>query len=132
MTEKAKGSCLCNLIQFEIELPTKWVAHCHCNMCRKSHGAGYVTWVGINNNQFRLITGTNKLIWYHSSKPAQRGFCKNCGSSLFFKSSHWLGEMHIALANFDDPIDKPPQTNAYWSTHVDWMPTDNSLKEVNS
>ena len=127
MKNTAKGACLCNAIQFEIDLPTKWVAHCHCKLCRKAHGAGYVTWLGVEDNQFRFLANTNLIQWYQSSSQAKRGFCISCGSTLFFKSSKWPGEMHIVLANISEPIDKNPQANVNYSSHVDWMPIDKTI-----
>ena len=41
---KVEGGCLCGAVRFSLELPSKWCAHCHCSMCRRAHGAGYVTW----------------------------------------------------------------------------------------
>ncbi len=123
-----KGGCLCGQVQFELDLPSKWVAHCHCTMCRRAHGAGYVTWAGFEDEKFNLIEGTQQLNWYESSKGAQRGFCKECGSTMFFKSVQWPEEIHITLANIHGELDKKPQANAYFATHVHWMPIDRSLK----
>ncbi|HHL32183.1 MAG TPA: GFA family protein [Oceanospirillales bacterium] len=131
MKDYAKGSCLCKNIQFRINFPSKWVAHCHCEKCRKTHGAGYVTWVGIEDSKFHITTGEKIVQWYKSSAEAQRGFCQSCGSSLFFKSSEWPNEIHIALGVFDDPMDKSPSNNAFFENHVDWMPIDEQLNIVN-
>jgi len=99
-------------------------------MCRKAHGAGYVTWVGFEADQVRIICHEDILTWFDSSLGAQRGFCGKCGSSLFFRSERWAGELHIALACMDEPIDRQPQANVFFDEHVDWMPTDNALKQV--
>ena len=130
MTAKTKGSCFCNAIKFVAELPSKWCAHCHCSMCRKTHGAGYVTWVGFETGQVQLVSGEDQLSWFSSSAQAQRGFCRTCGSSLFFKSERWAGELHIALGCMDDEIDRSPQANAFFDKHVNWMPIDDTLKKV--
>ena len=129
-TQQANGSCFCGAIGFAATLPSKWCAHCHCNMCRKSHGAGYVTWVGFDSGQVSITRGEDQLKWFDSSPGAQRGFCSNCGSSLFFRSERWAGELHIALGCMDDDIDRQPQANVFFDTHVAWMPIDASLKQV--
>jgi hypothetical protein len=131
MIKTSKGSCLCNQVQFEIDLPTKWVSHCHCSLCRKAHGAGYVTWLGVEDNHFRLLSDAALIQWYQSSSPAKRGFCKNCGSTLFFKSAKWPRETHIVLANMNMPIDKAPAANVNFSSHVDWMPIDKTIVTKN-
>jgi hypothetical protein len=125
------GGCLCGAVRFSAELPSKWCAHCHCTMCRRAHGAGYVTWVGFEEPQFRLDEGAEHLRWYASSAEAQRGFCDTCGSTMLFRSSKWPGEIHIALANIADPIDRQPQANVFHDTHVDWMPLDDALAAFN-
>ena len=99
-------------------------------MCRKTHGAGYVTWVGFDTNQVTITQGEDLLAWFDSSKDAQRGFCKNCGSSLFFRSERWAGELHVALGCMDEAIDRQPQANVFFDKHVDWMPIDADLKTV--
>jgi hypothetical protein len=128
--QEVSGSCFCGAIGFAATLPSKWCAHCHCSMCRKSHGAGYVTWVGFDSGQVSIKRGEDHLKWFDSSPGAQRGFCSNCGSSLFFRSERWAGELHIALGCMDDDIDRQPQANVFFDTHVAWMPIDASLKQV--
>ena len=99
-------------------------------MCRKHHGAGYVTWVGFEQTQVTLDNHTENLQWFESSPGAERGFCKQCGSSLFFRSEQWSGEIHVALGCINEKIDREPMGNVYFDKHVDWMPIDKSLKQV--
>ncbi|MGD9021663.1 MAG: GFA family protein [Lysobacterales bacterium] len=126
--QHVNGACLCGAVHFKALLPSKWCAHCHCSLCRKAHGAGYVTWAGFEQEQV-AVTG-DELEWYDSSPGAQRGFCRRCGSTMFFRSERWAGELHIALGCMDDPIDKTPAANAFFDAHVDWMPIDHSLRQV--
>ena len=128
--EQIHGSCLCGAFKFSAHLPSKWCAHCHCSMCRKAHGAGYVTWVGFEQDRVSFTHGEDQLTWYESSPGAQRGFCRQCGSSLFFRSTRWAGELHIALGCINNVIDRQPQANVFFDNHVEWMPVDKSLKQV--
>lgn len=120
----ASGSCQCGALRFAVELPSKWVAHCHCTMCRRAHGAAFVTWVGMEDGRARIDDSDQTLRWYASSPGAERGFCSRCGSMLFFRSSRWPGELHIVRANFDDDIDRAPQVHVYYHRHVDWAAID--------
>lgn len=126
----AQGGCLCGAVRFEAELPSKWCAHCHCSMCRRAHGAGYVTWAGFDRSKFRIVKGEDQLCWYASSPGARRGFCRACGSTMLFESERWSGETHVALGCLDAPIDRQPQANVFFDAHVDWMPIDESLKTL--
>ena len=115
------GGCLCGAVRFEVKTPTKWCAHCHCSLCRRAHGAAFVTWFGVERPNFELVSGTDALAWYQSSGEARRGFCGRCGSPLFFESERWAEEVHIALAHMDGPIDREPKAHVFYDAHVDWV-----------
>lgn len=120
----ASAHCLCGDVRFEATLPSRWVAHCHCTMCQRSGGSAFVTWVGLDEHQCRIDDPRGLLRWYQSSDLAERGFCSHCGSSLFFRSGRWVGELHVTLANFTGPVDRAPQAHVFWDTHVDWVRLD--------
>ena len=124
-----EGGCFCGAVRFSTDLPTRWCAHCHCTMCRRVHGAGYVTWVGVNKKQFHFISD-DQLRWYESSPGARRGSCKICSSNMLFESTRWSDETHVVLACLDEDIDRGPQAHAYYEEHVDWMPVDENLTIV--
>ena len=124
----ASGKCFCGAVRFTATLPSKWVAHCHCTMCRRAHGAGFVTWAGFAESAVAIDDGEGQLRWYDSSPGAQRGFCARCGSPLFFRAERWAGELHIARAQFDEPLDRAPQAHVFWDNHVDWaLPAEDGL-----
>jgi hypothetical protein len=120
----ASGRCLCGDVRFEARLPSRWVAHCHCTMCQRSGGSAFMTWVGLDEGQCRIDDALGRLRWFQSSDLAERGFCGRCGSSLFFRSGRWPGELHVTLANFNGPVDRAPQAHVFWDTHVDWVRLD--------
>ena len=123
----ASGSCLCGAIAFTGRLPSRWVAHCHCSRCRHAHGAAFVTWVGLDADGVDVRDADARLSWYRAEGGGERGFCSVCGSTLFFRSPNWPGELHLVLANIDGPVDRVPQAHVYWDTHVDWVQIDDEL-----
>lgn len=124
MDDSIHGSCLCGQLGFTAMLPTKWVSHCHCSMCRRAHGAAFVTWAGFEARRVAISDPHGALRWYRSSAAAERGFCTRCGSTLFFRSGRWPGELHIVVANITEPLDRAPQAHVGWDTHVDWAAVD--------
>ncbi len=116
-----EGGCLCGRVRFRVQGPTLWCAHCHCSQCRRAHGAPFVTWVGVPEEAVRIEAGDGDLAWHASSAEARRGFCRTCGSSLFFRSSRWPGELHIARGNFDGELDREPAAHVFWDSHVSWF-----------
>lgn len=124
------GGCACGAIHFEIDLPTRFCAHCHCSMCRRAHGAAFVTWVGVPNAQFRLLGGTEKLRRHASSSTARRSFCGECGSMLLIEGERWPGETHVARAAISGEIDRVPQAHVFWSDRVTWAALHDELPKL--
>jgi hypothetical protein len=114
------GGCLCGAVRFRAALPAKWVAHCHCSMCRRAHGAGFVTWAGFPAEALAIESGRDALHRYRSSAQATRSFCRHCGSMLFFESGNWPGEIHVALGSLDSADGLEPQAHAYWRNRAGW------------
>lgn len=77
-----KGSCLCGGVTFELHGELRDVLACHCLQCRKTSGH---YWAATNVSRENLqLTKRETLRWYASSKSAERGFCHQCGASLFW------------------------------------------------
>lgn len=85
-------SCLCGNVVFELRGSLDDVIACHCGQCRKQTG-NY--WASTQTSDADLhFTQKETLAWYRSSEKAQRGFCNNCGSTLFWKQD---GSEHTSV-----------------------------------
>lgn len=95
-----KGSCLCGAVAFEVDKIPESYRACHCTSCRKS-GGHYWSAFSVDSADFRF-TEDRGLKWYRSSDWAERGFCKECGASLFFRP---LGKdiIEVAPGSIDGP-----------------------------
>jgi hypothetical protein len=121
MTDDIHGSCLCGAVCYRATPPTLFCAHCHCRYCRRAHGAAFVTWFGVPESAFELTAGDEDLRWFASSRQSRRGFCSVCGTTLFFASTLEPGEIHIALATTDGPIDQEPRAHVFSDRQVPWI-----------
>jgi hypothetical protein len=74
------GACLCGALRYEVEGPFGDLAHCHCSMCRKHHGAPFATVVSAPAHHLRWLTGEASVLGYASSAQRTRGFCGACGA----------------------------------------------------
>ena len=79
------GSCLCGAVAFEIHGPLSEVIACHCGQCRKQTG-NYWSSTQCADADLKF-TKKEGLKWFASSDFAKRGFCKECGSTLFWKQN---------------------------------------------
>lgn len=126
------GGCLCGAVRYEAGPPTLFFAHCHCGYCRRAHGAAFVTWVGVAESRFRVTSGEDRLRWHASSPQSRRGFCTNCGTTLFFASTLCPGEVHVTRASCDGPLDREPELHCFWDQRVDWAVVGDPLPRYDS
>lgn len=69
-------------------------------MCRKTSGH---YWASTDvPHEAVTIHGQDQLGWYRSSDKVRRGFCRNCGSSLFW-DVEGRDRIAIAMGAFDAP-----------------------------
>lgn len=111
---------MCGSIRFSFRGTPAFVADCVCDSCRRAHGASAVCWVGVKADQFRIDLGEGFLVWYRSSVESERGFCSQCGTRLFFRSSKWPGEVHMAVACITGPHDLKSTGVAFRGEHPSW------------
>ncbi len=74
------GQCLCGAVTFSANDVETHVHACHCSMCRRWNG-GPALAASVGSVSF---TGEENVGRYESSEWAERGFCKQCGSNLFY------------------------------------------------
>ncbi len=106
MTEakpRATGRCLCGAVSYEVRGPLRDVLLCHCVECRR--WGGYVgAFTAAEKSDFALTQG-DALRWVSSpasDRHAERGFCGECGSSLFWQPAD-SDRIHIAAGTLDRP-----------------------------
>lgn len=93
-----KGSCLCGAVKLTARKIKNQVGACHCSMCRKWGGGAYL---GVECKNGIEFSGESNISAYQSSEWAERGFCKQCGSHLFYRlkeNNHY----HVPVGIFDD------------------------------
>ena len=83
----------------------------------------YVTWATMSA---RDLTITGEPTWWASSARAHRGFCGECGTSLFFRPVH--GDfIDVTVATFDDPAPFGPSYVIWTAARLPWVVLDARL-----
>lgn len=93
MSEHKTGSCLCGAVKFTVSGPLRSIIACHCLQCRKQTG-NYMS-ATATKDKYLTFTEKHGLKWFRSSDTAQRAFCSECGSTLFWKGD---GRDYTAIA----------------------------------
>ena len=73
---------MCGHVRYEIDGPIRDVIACHCEQCRRASGH-YVAATAANPNDLK-VTIDEGLSWCTGTRQIRRGFCRLCGSTLFF------------------------------------------------
>lgn len=92
------GGCLCGALRFTVQGRLPPPVACHCTACRK-HSGHFEASTDVPKSALR-VAGSPR--WFHSSPKVRRGFCGNCGSTLFFDPlfHDWIG---VSMGAFDGP-----------------------------
>lgn len=80
---RSSGGCLCGAVRYDVRGPLRDVVNCHCSMCQRLHGN-----FGPHSKARKVnitVTEDGGLAWYKTSPIARRGFCRECGTSLFWE-----------------------------------------------
>jgi len=95
------GGCLCGAVRYAVRGKPLWIAHCHCESCRRATSAAFATYAGFRKERFTLTSG--KPAHFRSSPGVNRGICRRCGSPLTYEGAHWPSQAHVLVASLDDP-----------------------------
>lgn len=99
----ASGRCLCGAVQYEIRGPLRDVLVCHCVECRRWSGHLFAATAARREDLVLLEDGGLRwIVSPESESEARRGFCAECGSSLFWDAPG-RDTVSIAAGSLDAP-----------------------------
>lgn len=124
MNKTHSGSCLCGVIRFKATGPLRGVVYCHCTQCRKQSGH-YFAATNVADDRIE-IEGSENVSWYEASEFVRRGFCRTCGSLLFWKA-HDLPNISVMAGLFDDPTSLKGECHIFTACKGDYYDIDDNL-----
>lgn len=91
------GQCLCGAVHIRANVAERHHEACHCGMCRRWSGGPFF------GTAVPAVTfeGDENITRYESSEWAERGFCKVCGTHLFYRLKN-LDSYVMSVGLFDD------------------------------
>ncbi len=94
------GGCQCGAIRFHATELRDNPHVCYCRMCQKATGNLFASLVGVRHQHLTWTRGTPAT--FRSSEHVNRGFCKDCGTPLFYQ---YLTGPHVSISigAFDEP-----------------------------
>lgn len=112
------GGCQCGAVRYAFYTEPAKADICHCRMCQRAVGNLFMAVASVKQKDFAWTKGEPAI--YRSSSIAERGFCSQCGTPLFFR---YLAKDHIALAigSLDQPERARPTTQYAIESRLPWF-----------
>ena len=93
-----KGHCLCGKVRVQVPNISTRVWACHCGMCRRWGGGPLLS---TDCGTGVILEGEDNISVYDSSDWAERGFCSNCGTHVFYRLKE-NGQYHMPVGLFEN------------------------------
>lgn len=122
-----RGSCLCGKVKYEISGQPGAIVHCHCQTCRKAHGAAFSSVSAVQDTDFHLL-GDAMLKSFESSPGKHRFFCFECGTQIYAKRDN-TQHIILRLGSLDDDPQVAEEKHIWVSQQASWYAIQNNLPE---
>jgi hypothetical protein len=128
MAKTLAGVCYCGAIHYAVADEFKYAMNCHCSGCRRTTGAAFKSFAGIERGKFAVTQGQDRLLVYGQDvAKAHNAHCGSCGSFLYslVRDGQYI---HVAMGGLaDEPTIRPTHhifvgSKAPWFTITDDLP----------
>ena len=127
MREEHSGHCLCGAVRFRTSGKLRDVIACHCSQCRRQTGHFYAA-TNVQDSGLSVEGGEN-VTWYRASDTARRGFCRTCGSALFWKGDG-SDYTSIMAGTFDQPTGLRIGVHIFCADKGDYYEIDDGVPQI--
>ena len=128
---KLEGSCHCGSVKFSLRSSHPYPFNvCYCSICRKTAGGGgYAINLG-GEFESLAVVGKESLSLYQARlsagdsepSPAERSFCRHCGSALWVWDPRWPELVHPFASAIDTALPNPPErTHLMLASKAPWV-----------
>lgn len=117
MADQITGRCLCGASGYETAAAPLNIRVCHYRNCQKATGAAFYARVMVPLDEVRI---EGPVGWFASSPGVRRGFCTQCGTTLFSEraSGNVIG---LSMGSLDEPDRFSPTEHIWISSKQAWL-----------
>jgi hypothetical protein len=130
------GGCQCGAVRYTVHAAPQSLYHCHCQMCRKVHGAMFATFAVVPVADLVIAKGADQLSRFESSPGVLRLFCRGCGCQLFSTIAAQPEKIYFTPTTLDDGAHPghPPaiERHVYVGSKVPWYAIDSRLPQFDT
>lgn len=122
MSEPATGGRQCGHIRYRAASLGR-ANLCHCRMCQRATGNAFAPLVTAQGISF-----TTPPARFASSDVAERGFCPNCGTPIFY-APVGSSDVELMIGTLDDPNSVSPALHYGTESRLGWLHLADGLPE---
>ncbi|PCJ95788.1 MAG: aldehyde-activating protein [Hyphomicrobiales bacterium] len=115
--ETLNAKCACGAVTATLRGPFRQPIACHCESCRRQSGH-FTAATSVPRENFEL-GNSDKLIWWRATDHAERGFCADCGSLMFWKMDG-VERVSIFMGCIDTPTGLQMEKHIYTEEKSDY------------
>jgi hypothetical protein len=123
------GRCDCGRVRYQADADIEDFSHCHCSICRRVHGAAFVSWGGVPKASFRYLSGESGVRVYDATGGIERYFCGTCGSSFLAWMKAEADQVYLAMGTVDGDPDRPAGYHFFVDSKVPWIDLGDGLPQ---
>lgn len=125
MSPTITGGCLCGTCRYETDAEPINVRACHCHACQKATGGPFYARVLVPKDD---VTISGPVHWFASSQDVRRGFCPQCGSTLFSERLS-IRAIGLTMGTLDEPGRFQPAEHIWVSAKQPWIVLQDGLPQ---
>ena len=121
MAERITGRCACGAITYRTAVEPSFTLICQCRQCQRISGSGHAAQFAVPAVE-TSIEGSVKFYdqMAESGNTVSSGFCENCGSPMYKKTTKLPEMLFFHAATMDDPAMFKPQVVVYGDAKQPW------------
>lgn len=123
---EVSGGCQCGAVRYHATEMFDNSHICHCRMCQKAVGNIFAALVAAPREAITWTRG--KPARFRSSEHVDRGFCRACGTPLFYDGRSG-NRVNFTIGSLDHPELFPPGANTRNEARVPWFATLLSIED---
>jgi hypothetical protein len=122
------GRCLCGRVRYEVACAIGPLVNCHCQFCRRAHGAAFITVTWVPKSDLRFTVGAHSVKEFRTEGVGVRAFCEHCGTRLYNQALSNPDFVALVVSSLDAEPDRAPvvhvnvESKAAWYEILDGRP----------
>lgn len=121
------GECFCRAVRYEVADEFAYALNCHCGNCRRTTGAAFKPFAGIERGKFHVVSGDDARMIY-GDDMTHDAHCRRCGSLLYsvVRDGNWV---HVAMGTLIDAPTIRPTAHIFVGSKAPWYEITDGLPQ---